>query len=152
MKQSSIPFKDTTFYIYSTDHGIRAISNCPIKEYEHAFHDETTPYHLALKYYLDGEVETFNLPLDEIGTPFQKSVWNILRGIPYGHTWSYKDVAIALVDSRKVRAVANAIGKNKILIAVPCHRVIGSDGSLHGFAAGLKLKQELLDLEQRSTL
>lgn len=152
MKQSNILFNETTLYIYSTDQGLRAVSNSPIQEYEHALYDSNTPYHKALKDYLKGSLDAFNLPLDEIGTPFQKSVWNVLKGIPYGQTWSYKDVAIALGDVRKVRAVANAIGKNKNLIVVPCHRVIGRDGKLHGFAAGLKLKQELLDLEQRIKL
>ncbi len=91
----------------------------------------------------------FTIPLDLIGTDFQKKVWNELIKIPFGETRSYKDQSIAVGDLLAIRAVANANGKNKIAIIVPCHRVIGSDGSLTGYAGGKKRKQFLLELESQ---
>lgn len=97
--------------------------------------------------YFDGNLKEFTIPLDLIGTDFQKKVWNELIKIPFGETRSYKDQSIAVGDLLAIRAVANANGKNKIAIVVPCHRVIGSDGSLTGYAGGKKRKQFLLELE-----
>ena len=77
----------------------------------------------------------FTVPLDFVGSDFQKSVWEILMKIPYGQTWSYAKQAEILGDKNKVRAVANANGMNKISILIPCHRVIGSDGNLTGLVA-----------------
>ena len=82
-----------------------------------------------------------------MGSDFQKSVWEILMKIPYGETWSYAKQSEILGDSKKVRAVANANGMNKISILVPCHRVIGSDGNLTGYGGGIWRKQKLLELE-----
>lgn len=93
----------------------------------------------------------FDIPIkiEELqGTEFQKSVWKELLKIPYGETWSYKEVAKKVGNEKGVRAVANAIGKNPILIVVPCHRVIGSDGTLTGFGAGLENKASLLRIEK----
>ena len=88
-------------------------------------------------------------PMIELrGTPFQKAVWEQLRQIPHGATCTYKDVATAIGRPVAVRAVAGAIGRNPISIIVPCHRVIGSDGSLTGYGGGLDRKQRLLELEQ----
>ena len=89
----------------------------------------------------------FSFPLSLRGTPFQLDVWNALRQIPYGHTVSYSEIAQAIGRPTAVRAVAQAIGKNPCLIAVPCHRVLGKDGSLTGFSAGLPWKKYLLSLE-----
>lgn len=100
-----------------------------------------------LEEYFAGKRKTFNIKTNIEGTPFQKDVWKILQTIPFGETWSYLKVARIMGDEKKVRAVANAIGKNPILIIVPCHRVIGSDGKLHGFSAGLDLKKQLLEVE-----
>lgn len=97
--------------------------------------------------YFEGTLKEFTIPLDLIGTDFQKKVWNELIKIPFGETRSYKDQSIAVGDLLAIRAVANANGKNKIAIVVPCHRVIGSDGSLTGYAGGKKRKQFLLELE-----
>lgn len=97
--------------------------------------------------YFEGTLKEFTIPLDLIGTDFQKKVWNELIKIPFGETRSYKDQSIAIGDLLAIRAVANANGKNKIAIVVPCHRVIGSDGSLTGYAGGKKRKQFLLELE-----
>lgn len=100
-----------------------------------------------IKSYFEGNLKEFTIPLDLIGTDFQKKVWNELIKIPFGETRSYKDQSIAVGDLLAIRAVANANGKNKIAIVVPCHRVIGSDGSLTGYAGGKKRKQFLLELE-----
>ena len=91
--------------------------------------------------YFEGNLKEFTIPLDLIGTDFQKKVWTELIKIPFGDTRSYKDQSIAVGDLLAIRAVANANGKNKIAIVVPCHRVIGSDGSLTGYAGGKKRKQ-----------
>ncbi len=99
--------------------------------------------------YFSGKKVDFNLPLNPIGTPFQRSVWQALTKIPYGQTRSYQDIAIAIGNIKAVRAVGGAVNKNPIMIMIPCHRVIGKDGSLVGFYGGLALKQRLLDLERR---
>ncbi|MDP2342856.1 MAG: methylated-DNA--[protein]-cysteine S-methyltransferase [Deltaproteobacteria bacterium] len=96
-----------------------------------------------------GELRVFTVPLKPTGTPFQLSVWTALRAIPFGQTCSYVDVAHALGKPESVRAVATANARNPLSIVVPCHRVIGSDGALTGYAGGLKAKQFLLDLESR---
>lgn len=97
--------------------------------------------------YFAGRRQNFDIPLDLIGTPFQQQVWHILQTIPYGDTCSYKQQAETLANPKAVRAVAAANGANKISIIIPCHRVIGSNGKLTGYAGGLPRKQALLDLE-----
>lgn len=99
--------------------------------------------------YFKGNLKKFSVPLDAPGTDFQKGVWNILRQIPYGETISYKTQAEKLKNPAAVRAVANANGHNRISIIIPCHRVIGEDGSLTGYGGGLWRKQWLLDLEKK---
>lgn len=94
-----------------------------------------------------GALVQFNLPLAMAGTPFQQRVWNALLATPYGQTTSYTDVARAAGCSNGVRAVAQAIGANSICIIVPCHRIIGLDGTLTGFAAGVSTKRFLLRIE-----
>ncbi len=97
--------------------------------------------------YFDKKRKSFDLPLLFCGTPFQQSIWNTLLTIPYGKTFTYKQQAQLIGDTKKVRAVANANGANAIGIIVPCHRVIGTNGKLTGYAGGLELKQRLLELE-----
>ena len=97
--------------------------------------------------YFNGELENFNLKLNPEGTPFQKKVWDALTQIPYGNTMSYLELSQNLGDIKAIRAVAAANGKNPLWIVVPCHRVIGSDGSLTGYAGGLWRKKWLLDHE-----
>ncbi|WP_312429628.1 methylated-DNA--[protein]-cysteine S-methyltransferase [Lacrimispora sp.] len=97
--------------------------------------------------YLDGTSRGFDLPLAAKGTEFQKTVWEALHKIPYGETRSYKQVAEMIGRPDASRAVGMANGKNPILILTPCHRVVGSDGKLTGYAAGLKIKEQLLELE-----
>jgi methylated-DNA-[protein]-cysteine S-methyltransferase len=102
-----------------------------------------------LRAYLDGDRRHFELPLDPVGTDFQQAVWKLLREIPYGTTISYGEQARRLGDARKARAVGGANGRNPIAIVVPCHRVVGADGTLTGFAAGTDRKRWLLDHETR---
>lgn len=100
-----------------------------------------------LEEYFIRQRKEFNLPLEMIGTDFQKRVWEELVKIPYGETISYNQLAIRLGDQKAVRAVAAANGANPLPIVIPCHRVIGSDGSLVGYGGGLEVKQKLLELE-----
>lgn len=101
-------------------------------------------YITELKQYFSGEKETFTSPLDLYGTEFQLIVWKSLQTITYGNVISYSDIAKEINKPTAVRAVATAIGANPILIFIPCHRVIGKDGSLTGFRAGLNVKKQLL--------
>ncbi len=97
--------------------------------------------------YFAGDRRQFTVPTDAQGTDFQKQVWNMLTHIPYGEVWSYQDMAIAIHNPKAVRAVGLANGKNPISIIVPCHRVIGKNGQLTGYAGGLERKRKLLQLE-----
>ena len=101
--------------------------------------------------YFNGELRKFELPLNQPGTKFQQGVWNDLLTIPYGKTISYLDLAKMTGDKNATRAVANANGKNNIAIIVPCHRVIGSNRELTGYAGGLWRKKWLLELEAKHT-
>lgn len=98
--------------------------------------------------YFAGQRTHFTLPTRSAGTEFQRRVWQTLTTIPYGQTWSYARLADALGSRDRVRAVGAANGRNPLSIVVPCHRVVGSDGSLTGFAGGLARKRFLLDLER----
>ena len=100
-----------------------------------------------LSEYFAGERERFDLPLAGKGTDFQRAVWAALLAIPYGELRSYLDIAEAIGKPTAVRAVGAANGRNPLPIVVPCHRVIGRDGSLTGFAGGLEIKARLLQLE-----
>lgn len=100
-----------------------------------------------LKEYFDNGRKTFDLPLLLIGTEFQKSVWNELLKIPFGEVKTYLELSEVLGDTKAIRAVASANGANAISIIIPCHRVIGSDNNLTGYAGGLAAKASLLKLE-----
>ncbi len=100
--------------------------------------------------YFKGERKDFDIPLLLTGTEFQKKAWEILLKIPYGKTATYKEQARLMGNEKAVRAVANANGTNPIAIIVPCHRIIGSDGSLTGYAGGMELKKRLLELESEN--
>lgn len=102
---------------------------------------------MQLNEYFEGTRQKFNLKLNPQGSDFQKQVWKQLECIPYGKTTSYLELSKQLGDIKAIRAVANANAKNPLWIVVPCHRVIGSDGSLTGYAGGLHRKQWLLDHE-----
>ncbi len=107
-----------------------------------------------LEQYFEGKRKIFDIKYRLIGTDFSCKVWNELSKIPYGKVVSYKDIAVRIGNEKAVRAVANAIGRNNLLIIIPCHRVIGSNGKLTGFSAyteektGIEIKQELLNLEK----
>jgi methylated-DNA-[protein]-cysteine S-methyltransferase len=109
--------------------------------------DELEDCVMQLREYFKGVRKQFDLKLNPEGTDFQKQVWTLLEQIPYGKTISYLDLSKQLGDVKAIRAVANANGKNPLWIIIPCHRVIGSDGSLTGYAGGLHRKQWLLEHE-----
>ena len=143
-------FDGLALWLAASPEGIRAI----------AFHVEVAPDGrrndrnplLAeavsqLRDYFAGRLRDFRLPLDALGSPFQKRVWGELVRIPYGQTRSYAQVAAAIGSPLAVRAVGAANGANPIAIVVPCHRVIGAGGKLVGYGGGLALKKRLLELE-----
>ncbi len=97
--------------------------------------------------YFAGRRDCFDLPLDPVGTPFQRAVWGLLAEVAYGTTTTYGALAARLGDRRRARAVGAANGRNPLSVVLPCHRVVGGDGALTGFAGGLAAKRFLLDLE-----
>ncbi|MET4782688.1 methylated-DNA--[protein]-cysteine S-methyltransferase [Glaciihabitans sp. UYNi722] len=103
---------------------------------------------LQLKEYLSGERTSFDLPIALNGNPFQQQVWTILNEIPFGETTTYGEIAARLGDRNVAQLVGQAVGHNPISIIVPCHRVVGKDGKLTGYAGGLERKQTLLELEE----
>lgn len=105
------------------------------------------PVVAQLEGYFCGTIKRFNLPLDLVGTDFQLKTWRALRTIPYGHTHTYGQIAKAIGQPGAARAVGLANNQNRIPIIVPCHRVVGADGSLTGYAGGLPRKRRLLELE-----
>lgn len=102
--------------------------------------------------YLRGDRITFDIPLLMVGTEFQKNVWRALMEIPYGRTSSYLQLAVDVDNKKAVRAVASANGANAISLIIPCHRIIGSNGDLVGYAGGLPVKKRLLELEKNDTV
>lgn len=111
---------------------------------------EFLPVVEQLHSYFDGDLTEFNLKLNPAGTEFQKKVWKYLQKIPFGKTASYLELSKTIGDVKAIRAVAAANGKNPLWIVIPCHRVIGSDGSLTGYAGGLWRKKWLLEHENPS--
>ena len=109
--------------------------------------DLTILAYTQIREYLDGQRKVFDLPLHPNGTEFQIKVWKALTEIPYGETRSYKNIAISIGNEKACRAVGMANNKNPIPIIIPCHRVIGANKKLVGYAGGLDLKERLLDLE-----
>jgi methylated-DNA-[protein]-cysteine S-methyltransferase len=101
--------------------------------------------------YFSRDLKEFDLPLAVNGTPFQREVWRALQTIPYGETWTYRELASAVGRPAAVRAVGLANGRNPVSVVVPCHRVVGADGSLTGYGGGLAAKAWLLDHEAGST-
>lgn len=104
-------------------------------------------YEKEIRDYFLGKLKEFTIPLDLVGTEFQKQVWKALMEVPYGETVSYKDIAVRINNPKGMRAVGMANNKNKIPVIVPCHRIIGADGSLVGYGGGLHIKKRLLELE-----
>ncbi|MGX9136179.1 methylated-DNA--[protein]-cysteine S-methyltransferase [Rummeliibacillus sp. JY-2-4R] len=110
-------------------------------------HEKTSVYKKQYREYFAKKRMIFDFPLDLQGTDFQKQVWQALLQIPFGKTTYYSEIANMINNPKAVRAVGGAIGANPILIAVPCHRIIGKNGKLTGFSSGIPLKKALLDIE-----
>lgn len=125
-----------------------------IQRYNATVHDRATEITAQaitqLEEYFQGHRTRFSLPLVLAGTPFQEEVWDALRLVPYGSTCSYSHLACSIGKPAAIRAVSRAVGANAISIFLPCHRIVGSDNSLTGYAGGLDAKQFLLQTEQRN--
>lgn len=162
---SLLQYKDWKFYIASTSKGLVFVGsqNKPFEELSEwakkwfqgsplvEDEEKLEPYNVEITQYLDGKRQTFTVPVDYNGTPFQRAVWNTLCEIPYGQTMSYSDIATAINKPAAVRAVGTAVGANPILITIPCHRVVGKNGALTGYRGGLEMKTKLLDLERQGS-
>ncbi|HWJ27374.1 MAG TPA: methylated-DNA--[protein]-cysteine S-methyltransferase [Flavisolibacter sp.] len=132
-----------------TDEQILAVLFADEERPEHDQHSLLNQCRQQLNEYFAGERKIFDLPLGQEGTVFQQKIWDLLYMIPYGKTISYNDLAKQYGDLKAIRAVASANGKNNISIIVPCHRVIGSNRSLTGYAGGLWRKKWLLEHEAK---
>jgi methylated-DNA-[protein]-cysteine S-methyltransferase len=149
MYSALLPSPIGPLYVEADEHGLTKLYTDG-----HRFHADAAPDHdgrfedvaTQLGEYFAGERTTFDVPLSQHGTPFELSVWEALRAIPHGQTRSYGELARELGSS--ARAVGRANGRNQISIIVPCHRVIGADGTLTGYAGGLDAKRSLLDHER----
>jgi len=130
---------------YSIDEKIQTALKANYVEKKSSIIEETKR---QLYQYIDQNRSDFDIPLCFIGTDFQKKVWNALLKIPYGKTMTYSALAKQLGNIKAIRAVATANGANPISIIVPCHRIIGSDGSMVGYAGGMEIKKKLLQLEK----
>ncbi len=126
------------------DGRVSSFFNARFEEKETGLHKEVIR---QVEAYLHRELKSFDLPLIFAGTEFQQRVWKALIEIPFGKTVSYLELSKQLGDEKAIRAVASANGANAISIIVPCHRVVGSNGELTGYAGGVKAKQQLLQLE-----
>lgn len=135
--------------ICCTGTGIRSISFVPDNTKQSKGNDLCGKVAEQLSEYFAGNRTVFDLPLAPLGTLFQQKVWGALRDIPYGETRTYKQIAEAIGNPKACRAIGMANNRNPIGIVVPCHRVVGSNGDLVGYAAGLDKKQLLLDLERK---
>jgi methylated-DNA-[protein]-cysteine S-methyltransferase len=133
--------------IRCTEEGVRCMNFVEERAFETDENEYTRLVFNQLTEYFARERTAFDMPFDLEGTPFQQRVWQALLNVPFGKTRSYMDIAKALGDSKAIRAVGTANGSNKIAIIIPCHRIIGSDGSLTGYAGGLQRKKWLLDFE-----
>lgn len=152
---SSFELGGIHFTVITSETGVREIifnpdeNNSKLNNFHNVDKEDKLMHNVyfQLKEYFDGERKEFDLPLEIEGTEFHKRVWKELEKIPYGKTISYKELAIRLGDEKVIRASAKANGANPLPVVIPCHRVIGSDGSLVGFGGGLKIKEQLLTLE-----
>ena len=135
--------------ILSEGNSLTAIRKCefPTADSDFSGSPVTKETEKQLREYFSGQRTAFDLPMAPQGTDFRRAVWNALMEIPYGETRSYSDIAAAVGKPSAQRAAGNAIGDNPILIVIPCHRVIRSDGGMGGFSAGTDMKKFLLKLE-----
>jgi methylated-DNA-[protein]-cysteine S-methyltransferase len=135
--------------IRANEVGILSISFTDVEEPSKAANDLTVRCRTQLSEYFSGTRRGFDLPLAPVGTAFEQGVWSELQRIEFGNTASYLDIAKRLNNPGAIRAVGKANGANPIAIVIPCHRIVGSDGSLTGYAGGLWRKRFLLDHEAR---
>ncbi|MDR4228803.1 methylated-DNA--[protein]-cysteine S-methyltransferase [Bacillus mojavensis] len=162
---SLLMIKNWNLYIASTSKGLVFVGS-QNKPFEELFEwakkrfpgsplveddEKLDPYVVEITQYLEGNRKNFTVPIEYVGTTFQLAVWNALCEIPYGQTRSYSDIANHINKPAAVRAVGAAIGANPALITVPCHRVIGKNGSLTGYRGGFEMKTLLLDLEKQAS-
>ncbi|MFC2077600.1 methylated-DNA--[protein]-cysteine S-methyltransferase [Candidatus Bipolaricaulota bacterium] len=156
---STLSWEGWTFRVLSSIDGLRRIELAPTpfdqlsSRLKARILPDDEPNTTALDQlhaYLRGELRDFSIDLDIRGTPFQRRVWDTLESIPYGQTVAYVEVAERIGNVNALRAVGQAVGANPIPIVIPCHRVVGKDGRLVGFAGGLPLKERLLFLERGS--
>jgi len=156
---STLSWEGWTFRIVSSMSGLRRIelTSVPLERLTERLRARILPDDQPneailnqLHDYLRGELRMFSVPLDIRGTLFQQTVWEALRAIPYGKTVAYSEIATGMGKPKALRAVGQAVGANPVPIVVPCHRVIGRDGRLVGYAGGLPLKERLLMLERGS--
>jgi len=134
--------------LYFADEG-----HCPPIASDSIENEDAYPFSLTIEQlnrYFEGSLREFSLPLMTWGTDFQKRVWQALTGIPYGKTMTYTQLAYQVGSPRSTRAVGQANGRNPVSIIVPCHRVIGADGSLTGYGGGINRKRALLEFEARN--
>ncbi len=158
----TLTYAQGNMYIIASDEGLVYIGtpNAPFEEVEvwakklfkgYRFEEnkeKLQQYVKQLTSYFNKELTEFDVPIHVKGTPFQLAVWEALKGLPYGTTTTYSDIAHRIGNPKAVRAVGSAIGANPILAIIPCHRVIGKDGKLTGFRSGLAMKEFLLELER----
>lgn len=142
-----LPTTSGLLKICANEQGISAITFVMQEDAPAIGNADTKEAKQQLSEYFDQQRKAFDLPLAPVGTQFQQNVWQQLCAIPYGETCSYADIAKQLNNPNAVRAVGSANGKNPISIVVPCHRVIGANGTLTGYAGGLTRKAALLTLE-----
>lgn len=135
--------------IIADEQAILQIAFCDEKQEDHP-NELCLSCVAQLEEYFQGKRETFTLPLEPKGTPFQRKVWQALCEIPYGETRSYQDIAISVGSPAACRAVGLSNNRNPIVILIPCHRVIGKNGRMVGYGGGLDKKEVLLTLEQQN--
>ncbi|GIN21928.1 methylated-DNA--[protein]-cysteine S-methyltransferase [Siminovitchia fordii] len=139
-------------YVGSYDKGVEPLTSWAKSTFEEVHLEQNDeklePYIDEFKEYFEQKRNLFTFPVDLHGTDFQLLVWNALLDIPYGETFSYSQLASNLQRPNAVRAVASAIGANPVLMAIPCHRVIGKNGELRGYRGGIEMKKQLLELEK----
>lgn len=153
MYRTSLKTPVGTLQLFADDNALYRIvfpaceDNLPVADPAPAGHPVLGRVSLQLSEYFTGHRQIFDLPLSPQGTPFQLAVWELMQQIPYGDTSTYGELAAGLGNPNKARAVGGAANKNPLPLVIPCHRVMGANGKLTGFAGGLKTKQFLLSLE-----
>ena len=154
---STVSWEGWVFRILSSSAGLRWLNLHPVpfEELEGSLHARIVPDDQQnesvldeIHAYLQGQLREFTIPVDLRGTDFQQAVWNAIAAIPYGETMTYGEIAASIGRPKATRAVGQATGANPVPLVIPCHRVVGTSGSLTGFGGGLPLKERLLGLEQ----